>query len=100
MSKGYRAVVRIPSFDKYVTVEPAHFLNSKYADTAEASGRHGKYLALRNISAKFSVRSALETEKRDIRRSDISLKSTPCNVGFLIRFETAVHDKLVLHCAA
>ena len=55
MSEGNGTMVREVLLDQYVTIETSHLGDSEDTDTAEGSGRYGKYLTLCNVCAQLVV---------------------------------------------
>ena len=66
------AVVGESVFDKNVTVESAHFLDSKDTYATEGACRNGKNLALCYVCVEVVIRCGLEAEEGDLAGNDIA----------------------------
>ena len=98
MSEGNGAVMRITFLNQDVTIESAHLMDRKYADTAEAGGCNGEDFAFGNVGAKDTVTVALQTIECDFTRCNVAFKRAARKVGFRsFRFEQTVLDQLIFY---
>ena len=66
MAESYCTMMREALFNEHMTIEAAHFRNSEDANAAEGIRGCRQDFALGNIGLKLTVRSALQTEERNI----------------------------------
>ena len=95
MAECYCTMMWETFFDQDMTIESAHFRNSKDTDGSKGTCCHRKDFTLSHISTKFIVCCALQTVKCDVTRFNISLKCTLCH---FLR-QCSCHNLLVLHLA-
>lgn len=77
MAECYCTMMWETFFDQDMTIESAHFRNSKDTDGSKGTCCHRKDFTLSHISTKFIVCCALQTVKCDVTRFNIS-SSVPC----------------------
>ena len=96
MTEGDRAVVRVALLNEHMAIEAAHFGNCEDADAAERAGLHRQNLALGDVTAKHTVRVALQAVERDLACCKIGLERAAREVGFrACRFKQTVLNQLV-----
>ena len=97
MSKGHRTVVGEALLNEHMPVEPAHLVNGKHPDAAEACGCDRQNLALGNVGTEIALRVTLQTVERDIARGDVAFQRAAGEVGIgSFRLKETVLDELVL----
>ena len=96
VTEGDRAVVRVALLNEHMAIEAAHFGNCEDADAAERAGLHRQNLALGDVTAKHTVRVALQAVERDLARREVGLQRTAGEVRLgACRLEQTVLDELV-----
>ena len=92
-------VVRESALDENVTIESCHFRNSEDSDTTEGTCLDIEDLTFCDVGNEFSVTVALQTIECDRRSSDVTLKSTTCEIRIRTsRLKESVLDELILDC--
>ena len=100
VAKCYRNMMRETLLNEHMTIESAHFRNGKDADAAKGIRGCRQDFTLRNIGSKLTVRSALQTEERDVPLGNIAFERAAREVRRAAVFEQTVLNELIFHAAS